>query len=434
MAPLSAVRLEKRRGSDEELIVPPALHQYPKMLEDFQRTRSWTRILPKRVEGTIDTEKIIPPALNPRRKMEKARSLTRVLPKSVEARDQCQVLPQRTEGKRDQDNGISPVLDPVETISPVLDPVETLEKTSSNEEKSFTRVLPKRVEEARDTCQDSKESSSDHRDEADDRLEALVSDSRDENDENVFGRPTTHTRENSGSLLTDLVPLRWLYNEGSRATDKVDSDAIEIVLLLWTTNILKVKIVDGRNEQMAMHSSYFEHDEMQEINPVSSKPRGEEPPPALIPANTSNSIADYTSESEEESDESALRSFFCGMFCHEKGIDEMESSSTLGPEDIPLEISYHYHHHHRHHHHQVHSSKTNGVLSNDLPTATSMVVSDVSSNSTDASDWSSECTSVSSRPEPTFKPETQACQLVNRRMRPVKQGKWKKFFSMLHSR
>lgn len=434
VAPLPALRLEKRRGSDDEFIAPPALQQQQKMLEDSGRS-SLTRILLKRDEGTIDKEKITPPALERQRKMEKAssnaaRSVTRLLPQT-ETRERGQVLPQRTEGTRDLDD----------QISPVLKQLKMLERKRSNAEKSFTRVLPERVEEARDASQHSKEPHSDNRDETgDDRLEDVVSYPRDDDDEDFFGRPTTPPRIRSGFLLDDLVPARWLNNKGSRATDEVHRDALELVLMVWTTNTLKVKVVDERNQQVAVHSSYFKHDDMEEVDQVSSKPWEEEPPPALIPTDTwaltrnSNSIAENTSVSDEEADEGALGSFLCGIFCQEKDINEIESSSTLGPDDIPSEISYHSHHHHHHHHH-VHSSKMNDVPSTDLPTATSTVVSDVSSNSTDASDWSSEsseCSSILRRPEPTCKPVTQASQLVSQKWRSVKQGRWKKFFPILH--
>jgi hypothetical protein len=426
VAPLPAFRLEKRRGSDDEFIAPPALQQHQKMLEDSRKS-SFTRILLKRDEGTKDKEKITPPALDRQKKMEKAssnaaRSVTRLLPQT-ETREQGQVLPQRTEGTRDLDD----------QISPVLKQLKTLESIRSNAEKSFTLVLPERVEEARDASQHSKASQSDIRDETDDdRLEGRVSYPRDDDDEDFFGRPTTPPRKRIGSLLDDLVPVRWLNNKGSRATDEVQSDAFELVLIVWTTHTLKVKVVDEQNQQVAVHSSYFKHDEMEEVEQVSSKPLEEEPPPALIPTDTwaltrnSNSIAVSAAVSEEEADESALGSFLCGMFCHENDIHEIDSSSTLGPDDIPSEISYHSHHH-RHHH--AHSSKMNGVPSSELPTATSMVVSDVSSNSTDASDWSSEsseCSSVLSRPEATCKPVTRASQLVSQKWRWVKKGRWKK--------
>lgn len=381
VVPLPAMPKEKQGGTDGELIAPPALHNL-KQLGAWQRPRSLTRILPKREEST------------------------------------------------------------------------------------------KSVEDARDQLDDTMSSSSDDRDETDeDSLQFLETYSADEDESTFFASTNDGHDKNFLGWKTTLPPSMWgkagslfkkitsgsqLYKKDFHGAE-VEQDAIEIILLLWTANTLHVKTVHRGSQ------SYLKQDETQETTmiistdtctlssnsiaydasgkegndkkgKVSTKSRVEELT-TIISTDTwtlsSNSIAeDASGEEGDDDDVGALGSFFCGMFCQEKGIHQAESSESLGPDDIPSEISYRCHHHHH-----AHAQHMDGVHSNDLPLSTSLVVSDVSSNSSDASDWSSECSSIESKSkERTIESEKQVIQFVNQgRQPPVKGGKWKKFLSKFYS-
>lgn len=358
--------------------------------------------------------------------------------------------------------------------------------------RSLTRILPKReestksVEDARDQLDDTMSSSSDDRDETDeDSLQFLATYSAYEDDSTFFANtndghnknfrgckmtPPPSMWGNAGSLFKKITSRSQLYKKDSHGAEvehDVEHEAIEIILLLWTANALHVKIVDRGNQ------SYLKQDETQGKGKERSKSREEEPtmiistdtctlssnsiaydasgeegddkkgkvssksrveePTTIISTDTwtlsSNSIAeDASGEEGDDDDVGALGSFFCGMFCQEKVIHQVESSESLGPDDIPSEISYRCHHHHH-----AHAKHMHGVHSNDLPLSTSLVVSDVSSSSSDASDWSSECSSIESKSkERTIEPEKQVIQFVNQGRQPVKRGKWKKFLSKFY--
>ena len=417
VVPLSAMPQKKLGRTDGELIAPPALHNL-KQLGDMQRPRSLTRILPKRVKSERNQEKRISLALN--QPFNAARALTPSPTKHfVDARDQRDDTMDTTCEYRDESGD---------------DSVEILTVYCSNENESII----------------------------------------DAHDKNFLGRtltppPSTWGWDKAESLFKKMSSRCQLYKKDIHDAE-VEENAVEIVLLLWTANMLRVKIVDGTNQ------FYLKHDETQGKSKVSSKSHEEEPtmvastdtwtfssnsisndasgeesddtekdkvviksgeegPTKVVPTDTwtisSNSIAEDASgeEEDDDDDEGALRPFFCGMFCQEKDIPEVESSESFGPDDIPSEISYRCHHHHH-----AHAKYMRDVQSNDLPLATSMVVSDVSSSSSETSDWSSECSSMKSKSkECTIDPEEHDIKFVNHGRQRVKRGKWKNFLSKFHS-